>query len=224
MRNKINLKTECLKHRKYSIDPLIYKSAINQKLFNEDKKLVNSNHSSTKDISIEEITKKEKDVSINIERSNTKNSKNSLEIIDEDSLFEDEEVNVDSIKIKQFKKFRLEKISSNEKDKPYAYDTTALDNPRKLSYEMLLDNSMPKNICNTNAKSKRRVTYNKLSDITKTFKNKDELFENELKISKFNSSIISVDKESNLRKGSSILSKLAGSRKKNIIITSEFEI
>ncbi len=169
------MKTECLKHRKYSIDPLIYKSAINQKLFNEDKKLVNSNHSSTKDISIEEITKKEKDVSINIERSNTKNSKNSLEIIDEDSIFEDEEVNVDSIKIKQFKKFRLEKISSNEKDKSYAYDTTALDNPRKLSYEMLLDNSISKSICNTNAKSKRRVTYNKLSDVTKTFKNKDEL-------------------------------------------------
>ena len=118
----------------------------------------------------------------------------------------------------------MEKISSNEKDKPYAYDTTALDNPRKLSYEMLLDNSIPKNICYTNAKSKRRVTYSKLSDVTKTFKNKDELFENELKISKFNSTIIGVDKESNIRKGSSILSKLAGSRKKNIIVTSEFEI
>lgn len=217
------MRTETLNIRKFSIDPQIYKSTWNQKLFNEDKKLAKSNNSSTKDISIEEVVNK--DQILNIERSNTKNSKNSLEIIDEDSLFEDEDEPTDNLKSKQIKKFRLEKISSNEKEKPYAFDTTALENSRKLSYEMLLDNTYTKNICQTNEKSKRRITYSKLSNVTKTFKNNDDLgFDKELKISKFNSCIDSNEIEGNIRKGSSILSKLASSRKKNVVITSEFEI
>ncbi len=218
------MRTETINIRKFSIDPQFNKSTWNQKLFNEDKKLAKSNNSSTKDISIEEVVVN-KDQILNIERSNTKNSKNSLEIIDEDSLFEDEDEPNDNLKSKQIKKFRLEKISSNEKEKPYAFDTTALENSRKLSYEMLLDNTYTKNICQTNEKSKRRITYSKLSNVTKTFKNNDDLgFDKELKISKFNSCIDSNEIEGNIRKGSSILSKLASSRKKNVVITSEFEI
>lgn len=217
------MRTEAINIRKFSIDPQFYKSTLNQKLFNEEKKLAKSNNSSTKDISIEEVVNK--DQILNIERSNTKNSKNSLEIIDEDSLFEDEDEPNDNLKSKQIKKFRLEKISSNEKEKPYAFDTTALENSRKLSYEMLLDNTYTKNICQTNEKSKRRITYSKLSNATKTFKNNDDLgFDKELKISKFNSCLHSNEIDGNLRKGSSILSKLASSRKKNVVITSEFEI
>lgn len=217
------MKTDAINLRKFSIDAQFYKSTWNQKLFNEEKKLAKSNNSSTKDISIEEVVNK--DQILNIERSNTKNSKNSLEIIDEDSLFEDEDEPNDNLKSKQIKKFRLEKISSNEKEKPYAFDTTALENSRKLSYEMLLDNTHTKNICQTNEKSKRRITYSKLSNVTKAYKNNDDLgFDKELKISKFNSCLHSNEVEGNLRKGSSILSKLADSRKKTVVISSEFEI